>query len=357
MANDIFDKLAAASKGGGDIFDRLAAKAPSPESQVPDATAQAQQATQTLAGKTIQYTPERKFEMNVAKGFGLDPQKLAEAEASGGNSAALMNIGGQALAGATKAVVGLPGAIGAVAKDPLRAITGPIDAMASNVVKPSGLPDTGSAFDTRGYSKPNPGQLMGALAGTEAIGGAGEKIISPLSKWLGASKSMGAKLLQRASGKVGNAPVELSAKTNELVDEIVREGKSGGTVPKVITDLLDRVGPSTRQAAEAAPGPLAYNEARSFQSNASQLSAAELMNLKGKMKSLVPQFAKSFGEDIQATATQGGAGTEHALGMKEFATASARNRVLVKAGKAAVAGAGLYGAEELIRKAVSGSKP
>lgn len=195
-----------------------------------------------------------------------------------------------------------------------------------------------------------PMEALATAAGTTAT----SAVASPFLKWLSSSKSVGAKALQAASQKAGNVPVELSPKTNELVEEIVREGKSGGTVPKVITDLLDRVGPSARQAAEANPGPLTYNEARSFQSNASQLSAAEQMSLKGRMKSLIPEFAKSFGRDVQTAADVGGAGPEHAIGMREYAAASSRNRALTKAGKAIpyVGGAayGIHQIQSLLKK-------
>lgn len=204
------------------------------------------------------------------------------------------------------------------------------------------------------------GAGAGALAGgatppeaavTAAGGAIGQPVAegitaaaSPIIKWMGASKTLGAKLLQQASSKAGQAPVEMSAKTNEIVDEIVKQGKLGGTVPKVITDLLDRVGPSTRQAADAAPGPLTYDEARILQSNASSMSAQEQMTLKGRLKYLIPQFAKSFGEDVQTAADQAGVGVEHATGMKEFANASARDRTLKRVGAATATGAGVYGA-------------
>lgn len=196
--------------------------------------------------------------------------------------------------------------------------------------------------------------VQSAIMGTAE--GVGKYALSPFLKWLMASKSVGAKALQVASQKAGNAPVELSPRTNEIVEEIVREGKSGGTVPKVITDLLDRVGPSTRQAAEATPGPLTYNEARSFQSNASQLSAAEQMSLKGKMKSLIPEFAKSFGKDVQSAADAAGAGPEHAIGMQEYATASARNRTLTKTAKVAGIGGGTIGGVYELMRMLQGSK-
>jgi hypothetical protein len=113
--------------------------------------------------------------------------------------------------------------------------------------------------------------------------------------------------------------VELSAETNEILDDIVEQGKLGGKIPKVITDLLERIGPSTKQAAEAEPGPLTYKEARIVQSNASELSSEEKMALKGKLRYLMPKFAKSFGQDVQAAADQAGIGPEHAGGMWEYA--------------------------------------
>lgn len=178
----------------------------------------------------------------------------------------------------------------------------------------------------------SPKEALGIAAGTTAT----NAIASPLLKWLSSSKSVGAKALQAASQKAGNAPVELSPQTNEIVDKIVQQGKLGGKIPKVITDFLDRVGPSTRQAAEASPGPLTYDEARILQSNASQLSVNEANDLKGQLKSLIPQFARSFGRDVQTAADVAGAGPEHAIGMQEYAAASSRNRALTKIGKAAV---------------------
>lgn len=176
---------------------------------------------------------------------------------------------------------------------------------------------------------------VGKVAGGIVAGSAGSMADAPLMKWLTSSKTLGAKLLQSASAKAGNAPVELSPRTNELVAKIVDESKLGGQPVKVITDLLDRLGPSTRLPAEAPPNPLTYNEARSLQSNASSLTPNENMSLKPKTKFLVSQFADSFGQDVQKAADQAGIGMEHGLGMKEFATASARNRALANAGQAA----------------------
>jgi polyhydroxyalkanoate synthesis regulator phasin len=199
-------------------------------------------------------------------------------------------------------------------------------------------------------------------AATNAIGGAvGQPIsegFSPLTKWIFASKTAGAKLLQQASAKVGNATVELSAQTNELVDEIVRNEKLAGKPVKAVTDLLRRLGPAPGQAAEAVPGPLTYDEGRILYSNLGTELATKGDNaLQGRVKDLAYKFLGSLGRDVQKTAEAGGAGLEHAQGMAEYATASARNRALVKAGKVAGIGGAGYMAEQAIRKGIQAVKP
>lgn len=195
-----------------------------------------------------------------------------------------------------------------------------------------------------------------ALAVATTGTGMALQAVPPLAKWIVSSKTAGARLLQQAAAKAGNAPIPISPKTDEIVDEIVKQGKLGGTIPKVITDFLDRVGPSVRQPAGVAPSPLTYEEARILQSNASTPSAQEQMALKGRLKYLIPQFAKSLAEDVQNGANQAGIGAEHAAGMKEYALASSRNRTLVKAGTLAAKGAGVgataYGAKEIIQNLI-----
>lgn len=181
----------------------------------------------------------------------------------------------------------------------------------------------------------------------EGIGAVASKIPG-LVKWLGASKSTGAQMLQQASAKAGSAPVALSPETDKIIEQITNQGKLGGTVPKVISDLLERIGPSTKQAADAAPGPLTYDEARIIQSNASTMSAQEQMALKGQLKQLIPAFAKSFSKDVQEAANQAGVGAEHASGMQEYANAASRGRVLQKAIKYGTTAAGTGVATDLL---------
>jgi hypothetical protein len=200
--------------------------------------------------------------------------------------------------------------------------------------------------------------------GNAAVGGAigaAAGAVSPVAKWIGASKSSGAKFLQAAADKAADAPVELSPETNRLMDEIMRQDKSGNTAPKVIKDLLTRVGPNPNAPADAQPGPLTYPEARDFQSNASRLSAGESMNAKGSMKALIAQFSKSFSQDVQNAADQAGVGTLHRAGMTQYAQASGKQDVIDsgkdvggKAGKiiagSALGAGGFEGSRELLKR-------
>lgn len=192
----------------------------------------------------------------------------------------------------------------------------------------------------------SPQEALGNAAGTTATG----MILNPLAEWIGSSKTLGAKMLQQASAKAGNAPIELSPRTNELLDDIIQEDRSGGHAPKVITDILKRVGPNPSLPADAAPGPLTYDEARRFQGNLSSLSVAERQNLQGKMGGLMKQLAASWSKDVQNGANAAGAGPEHALGMSEYAAASSRGRTVSKILKAAGVGGGIgAGAYELLK--------
>jgi hypothetical protein len=354
MPDDIFDKVAAkmGAVPKGDIFDRVVAKMPvsNPEqqtiSQLPNAAMQAkQQSTATIKP--------------LIPGTGtIDPTGGGMAAAQAGQNPAYNEYQRQSgiLAGT------VAGTMGAGAIPALRVIPG------------AGLLKNIPGFIGRSLTS-GIGAGTGALAGgatpeeakVQAVGGAvGQPIaeglnagvIAPLIKWIGASKTTGAALLQQASAKVGNAPVELSPQTNVLVDEIVKNEKLGGKPVKAVTDLLRRLGPAPGQAAEAVPGPLTYDEGRLLYSNlGTELATRGENALQGRAKDLAYKFLNSLGRDVQSTAQAGGVGTEHAQGMAEYAMASARNRALAKAGKwAGIGGAG-YMAEEAIKKSIQAVKP
>lgn len=211
--------------------------------------------------------------------------------------------------------------------------------------------DAAAQLTTTG--KVNPIQSAEAGAGMAVGEGAGQ-VLSPIAKWIASSKGSGARLLQAALDKAGSAPVELSPETNKIMEQIMQQDRSGNTAPKVVKDLLARVGPNPTAPANAEPGPLTYGEARNFQSNASRLSSGEAMNAKGSMKSLMAQFSKSLSGDVQAAADSAGAGDIHRAGMQQYAAASSRNQAASVAGKAALGltagGGGVLGAIEVLKK-------
>lgn len=187
-----------------------------------------------------------------------------------------------------------------------------------------------------------------------AIGGATGAIagsISPIAKWITSSKTSGGAMLEAAAKKAANQPVELSPETNEIVEKIMKLGKTGQTPPKVVSDLMARMGPNPNAPANADEGPLLYPEARDFQSNASALSASEKLDAKGPMKAYMAQFSKSLSRDIQSAADEAGAGDIHRAGMQQYAAAISRNKAASTALKvgAPLAGAA-YPAYEVLKK-------
>lgn len=326
MPDDIFDK---AAKAKGDIFDQAAASHSSEAQQVASGLPQ----PQSPIPQGLQPTQSTGYLQHAltAPKMGLESGLPSPAQVP-------ENVG--------------PMQAGAIAGG---ALTNPLATAGS--LGTSYLAGKGNRLLAKklgfGEKGQNIAEGTGNFAGGIVGGSVGSAVDSPMLKWLTSSRSTGVQLLEQAAQKAGNAPVELSPETNKIVDQITEQGKLGGKVPKVISDLLERVGPSTKTAADAQPGPLTYSEARILQGNASELSAEEQMQLKGRLKYLIPQFAKSFANDVQAAADQAGIGTEHALGMKEYAQASARNRVLTKAANLAAKGAGVgataYGTKEIIQ--------
>lgn len=283
-------------------------------------------------------------------------------------------LGDSAVAGQPTAAslleASVPGAF--AAKHPIQAAAAIPGALLGAAAAPAGIAGaalTGAAGAGMGtqvsqvLSGKNPlsSESLNETGQNTAIGGAtgaAAGSISPLAKWIGASKSTGATLLQKAADKAANQPVELSPETNKLMDQIMQQDKSGNTAPKVIKDLLTRVGPNPNAPAGAEPGPLTYPEARDFQSNASRLSAGESMNAKGSMKALMAQFSKSLSADVQASADTAGVGDIHRMGMQQYATAAGKDKLIdaakdvakSKTGQAIGVGIGIEGAHAVLKK-------
>lgn len=118
-----------------------------PAYTIEDAPAQSKYTIED-APSTKKYLPGRQFGMEVAKGMGLDAEKIKAAEDVGGQEAGLKEIGSQVFEGLTNFA-------GSVLKDPFN-VTQPLHGMASSVEK--------------AIKEKSPGQLMGALS--NILGGA-----------------------------------------------------------------------------------------------------------------------------------------------------------------------------------------
>lgn len=186
--------------------------------------------------------------------------------------------------------------------------------------------DAAAQLTTTG--KVDPSQSLAAGATMAAGEGIGQTVLSPLAKWISTTKAGGGKLLQAAAEKAATQPVELSPETNKLAEQIMAQGKRGNGNVKVVSDLMARLGTNPNAPVGAGEGPLLYPEARDFQSNASRLSASESMDAKGNLKSLVAQFSKSFGADVQSAADQAGVGDIHRAGMQQYATAASKGKAV-----------------------------
>jgi len=143
-----------------------------------------------LGGEEKQYSPEQ--EAYLKKTLPMVPQQVSNLRRGA------LSVGGAALgAGAVAQGAGLLPAA-------MRVIGAGIGGAGGDV---AGSVVSGQA--------PNPKKALQSGAGAMIGQGTGE-VLSPLAKSLTSSKSLGAKMLERASAKVGNNPVELSPRTNEL---------------------------------------------------------------------------------------------------------------------------------------------
>lgn len=296
-----------------------------PEAQsvamAPMLTAQAGQAIKTAANATpLGAAPTDLVDQyKAAQASGQVPsatgiEKLAPVIGAAGGAGLLAEGGSGIVAGAMKALgAGAGAAVGSVGEQ----------AVAGGKVDPTEALKTGAVY------------------------GAGEGVASALSsvaKWIGASKTIGARLLDKAAAKGADTIVNISPETDKLMDEIVTQSKrGGGNVPKAVSDLLERLGPSTKDAADANPGPLLYPEARDFASNAGDRAFGETSLANKNLNRLVKLYARSLDNDVQAAANSGGFGTEHKVGMQQYASASSRNRAAATAGTLAAKGVAALG--------------
>ena len=152
------------------------------------------------------------------------------------------------------------------------------------------------------------------------------------------STAKAGKLFEAIEQVAGHVPIELEGPGKAAV-EIQQMAKSGGTMPKVIRDFINRINrPETP--------PLTYSEARKFYENAISRFAPDIRGnpIKGKPRYMLAQFAKGLDRAIQGAAEKVGKGQDYAEAMRKYHSAANFEGMASKVGKKAKQAAGLAGA-------------
>ena len=146
-----------------------------------------------------------------------------------------------------------------------------------------------------------PGTMMGGPE-AEAVGG------------LIPSTEKAAKILGDVAEHANNVPVQMK-QTWPALDEFMKYADSGGTQPKVITDMLARMDDFHK-------GPMTYEDARRFYTNISRLSDQEMSTLNPNMRRLMGGVKEAFKKDIGDAAGQVNQAANYYKGLKEYAKAA-----------------------------------
>lgn len=191
--------------------------------------------------------------------------------------------------------------------------------------------------------------VMGHAAAPVATLAAGEAIAhgAPAIADALPSADRAGQALERVKAAAGNVPIDTAKPGNTALD-IYTQSQRGATLPTPVSKLVRRL---------TTPGsdPMTYAEAKDFQSNISKLSANEKMNLNPNTQRLVGQLNADLKESLQNAAHTAGMGSEFAQAMHEYRMAmklkGASDAVIDAGWKAALSGAGLYGAKKVIESA------
>ena len=151
-------------------------------------------------------------------------------------------------------------------------------------------------------------------------------------------------LLNTVAQNANHVPVSLEG-THAALNEFLKYADSGGTKPKVITDLVNR----TYKGGE----PLTYEDARRFYTNISRLSDAEMSTLNPNMRRLMGGIKEAFKKDIGDAAAKVDQAANYYKGMKEYTKAAKLERAATEMKKWAIRAAGLGAAYEVGKHAGS----
>lgn len=170
----------------------------------------------------------------------------------------------------------------------------------------------------------NPGTTLA----TAGVGAAAQKAAPMIP-----TRAKAAEKFKQVMGKVGSEPVDI-ARPGDSALRIAQLAERGGSMPKVVRDLLKR-------ATDPAKPDIDYREARDFYSNISRLSADEMQRLTPVMKRELGELRSTLDRALSQAAARGGQERAYRAAMREYAVAS---RIREFAEKAAKWGAGIAGA-------------
>jgi hypothetical protein len=126
--------------------------------------------------------------------------------------------------------------------------------------------------------------------------------------------------LESVSKAAGHLPIDVAGPGQAALDA-ERLASAGGTMPKVMSDFLERTSNPQKP-------PLTFSEARDFYSNASRLSSAEYSSLTPVMQRAVGDFRAALDASLTKTAGQVGMGDVYDQAMQQYRTAMQRQATI-----------------------------
>lgn len=168
------------------------------------------------------------------------------------------------------------------------------------------------------------------------------------------SRPWAQKMFDSIAQDAGKVPVN-PTRSYQQIQRFLQLTQRGGTKPKVISDLVDRM-------QQFGKGPLTYNEARDFYSNLTRLSSEDLSTLNPVMRRQMSAVARAFSQDVADAAAKVGRASDYWSAMKNYAKASklreAAQMMMKKFVIPAIGGAAGWGiAKKVVQSIQTGSQP